>query len=48
MAPIAISAAEAIGCTTYSFVTPESSPAVTLVVAPGKYRFIHFVKVGSP
>jgi len=60
MAPIAISAAEAMGVAPYAFVmtvaiaasaayvTPVSSPVVTLVVAPGKYRFIDFVKVGSP
>ncbi|UCG87770.1 MAG: SLC13 family permease [Gemmatimonadota bacterium] len=60
MAPIAISAAEALGVAPYAFVmtvaiaasaayvTPVSSPIVTLVVAPGKYRFIDFVKVGSP
>jgi di/tricarboxylate transporter len=60
MAPIAISAAEALGVAPYAFVmtvaiaasaayvTPMSSPVVTLVVAPGKYRFMDFVKVGLP
>ena len=31
-----------------SFVTPVSSPVVSLVVAPGGYRFTDFVKVGTP
>jgi di/tricarboxylate transporter len=31
-----------------AFVTPVSSPVVTLVVAPGNYRFLDFVKVGLP
>jgi len=60
MAPIAISAAEALGVAPYAFVmtvaiaasaayvTPMSSPIVTLVVAPGNYRFMDFVKVGLP
>jgi di/tricarboxylate transporter len=28
--------------------TPTASPAVTLVVAPGNYKFMDFVKVGTP
>jgi di/tricarboxylate transporter len=60
MAPIAIGAAVAMGVSPYAFVmtiaiaasaayaTPVSSPVVTLVVEPGHYRFIDFVKVGSP
>ena len=31
-----------------AFVTPVSTPVVTLVVAPGGYRFMDFVKVGTP
>lgn len=31
-----------------AFVTPVSTPVVTLVVEPGKYRFMDFVKVGLP
>ena len=31
-----------------AFVTPVSTPVVALVVAPGKYRFTDFVKVGTP
>jgi di/tricarboxylate transporter len=31
-----------------AFSTPVSSPIVTLVVEPGRYRFIDFVKVGVP
>jgi di/tricarboxylate transporter len=60
MAPIAITAANAVGVAPYAFVmtvaiaasaafaTPVSTPVVTLVVAPGKYRFVDFVKVGLP
>jgi di/tricarboxylate transporter len=31
-----------------AFVTPFSTPVVTLVVAPGSYRFVDFAKVGIP
>lgn len=31
-----------------AFVTPVSTPVVTLVVAPGNYGFLDFVKVGLP
>lgn len=31
-----------------AFVTPISTPVVSLVVAPGNYRFVDFVKVGLP
>ena len=31
-----------------AFVTPVSTPVVTLVVAPGNYAFLDFVKVGLP
>jgi len=31
-----------------AFVTPVSTTVVTLVVAPGNYRFLDFVKVGAP
>jgi di/tricarboxylate transporter len=31
-----------------AFVTPISTPVVSLVVAPGNYRFSDFVKVGTP
>jgi di/tricarboxylate transporter len=31
-----------------AFATPVSSPVNTLVLAPGGYRFIDFVRVGSP
>jgi di/tricarboxylate transporter len=60
MAPIAISAASALGVAPYAFAmtvaiaasaafaTPVSTPVVTLVVAPGRYRFLDFVKVGLP
>jgi len=60
MAPIAIAAAGAMGVSPYAFVmtvaiaasaayaTPVSSPVVTLVVEPGRYRFVDFVKMGSP
>jgi di/tricarboxylate transporter len=60
MAPIAISAAESIGVAPYpfamtvaiaasaAFLTPVSSPVNTLVLAPGDYRFIDFLRVGTP
>jgi di/tricarboxylate transporter len=31
-----------------AFVTPFSTPVVTLVIAPGSYRFVDFAKVGIP
>ena len=60
VAPIAIIAAEAFGVSPYpfaiavliaasaAFVTPVSTPVVTLVVEPGRYGFTDFVKVGVP
>jgi len=58
--PIAIQAAQALGAAPQAFAmvvaiaasagfaTPIASPVVTLVVEPGKYRFVDFVKVGAP
>lgn len=60
IAPIAISAAEALGVSTHAFavtvaiasscafVTPVASPVNTLVLEPGGYGFNDFVKVGLP
>ncbi len=60
MAPIAIYVAMALDVSPYPFAvavviaasaaysTPVSSPVVTLVVEPGRYRFMDFVKVGAP
>jgi len=60
VAPIAINAAEVLGASPYpfavavliaasaSFSTPVSTPVVTLVVEPGRYKFMSFVKVGVP
>ena len=60
VAPIAIFAAESLGVSPYpfavavliaasaAFVTPVSTPVVTLVVEPGRYQFMDFVKVGVP
>ena len=60
VAPIAIIAADALGVSPYpfavavliaasaAFVTPVSTPVVTLVVEPGRYGFMYFVKVGIP
>jgi di/tricarboxylate transporter len=60
LAPIAVRAAEVLGVSPYplamtvaiaasaAFVTPVSTPVVTLVVAPGSYGFLDFVKVGVP
>jgi di/tricarboxylate transporter len=58
--PIAIYSAGAIGVSPYPFAlavliaasaaysTPISTPVVTLVVDPGRYKFMDFVKVGLP
>ena len=58
IAPIAISAAQALGVSTHAFavtvavasscafVTPVASPVNTLVLEPGRYGFNDFVKVG--
>ncbi len=60
LAPIAIGAAYDMGVSPYpfamtvamgasaAFMTPVSSPVNTLVVVPGSYRFMDFVKVGTP
>ena len=60
IAPIAILAAGSLGVSPYpfamtvalaasaAFMTPISSPVNTLVLAPGNYRFMDFVKVGVP
>ena len=59
VAPIAVFTAEKIGLSPYPFavgiligasapfLTPVASPIVTLVVEPGHYKFMDFVKVGS-
>lgn len=58
--PIAVTAAQTLGVSPYPFAiavliaasaafsTPVSTPVVTLVVEPGRYRFMDFVKVGVP
>ncbi len=60
MAPIALSAAHALGLSPYpfamtvalassaAFMTPVSSPVNTLVMVPGKYRFGDFLRIGVP
>ncbi|WP_415719850.1 SLC13 family permease [Roseibium alexandrii] len=60
VAPIAITAAEAMGISPYplaisvliaasaAFSTPVSTPVVTLVVTPGGYAFSDFLKLGVP
>ena len=60
VAPIAIYAAASLGVSPYpfavavviaassSFSTPVATPVVTLVVEPGRYQFMDFVKVGGP
>ena len=57
---IAIEAAHAMGVDPYAFamtvaitasapfMTPVSTPVVTLVVEPGGYRFADFLKIGIP
>lgn len=60
VAPIAIVAAEKLGLSPYpfavavliaasaSFTSPFSTPVVTLVIDPGRYRFMDFIKIGPP
>jgi di/tricarboxylate transporter len=60
MAPIAITAAQALGVSPYplamtvaiassaAFATPFSSPINTLVLEPGHYRFTDYVRLGLP
>ncbi|MCH8527457.1 MAG: anion permease [Kiritimatiellae bacterium] len=60
MAPIALSVAQIMGLSPYpfamavglgascAFMTPVSSPVNTLVMGPGNYRFIDFVRLGVP
>ena len=60
LAPIAITVARSLGLEPYpfamgiaiaastAFMTPISSPVNTLVLGPGRYRFIDFVKLGVP
>ena len=60
VAPIAITTAQTLQVSPYPFAiavliaasaaysTPVSSPVVTLVVEPGRYTFLDFVKVGVP
>ncbi len=60
MAPIGVAAAHQMGVSPYpftmmiaiaasaAFMTPVSSPVNTLVLGPGGYRFIDFVKIGVP
>ncbi|UJB63558.1 SLC13 family permease [Acidovorax sp. YS12] len=60
MAPIALGLAQQMGASPYpfalttalaasaAFMTPVSSPVNTLVVGPGQYRFMDFVRIGVP
>ena len=60
MAPVALQVAGALHASPYpfamavalacsaAFMTPVSSPVNTLVVGPGDYRFVDFVRVGVP
>lgn len=60
MTPVALVVAESLGMSPYpfamtvalasstAFMTPVSSPVNTLVVGPGDYTFLDFVKVGVP
>ena len=58
VAPIAMYTASALDVSPYPFAvliaasaaysTPVSTPVVTLVVDPGRYKFLDFVKVGMP
>lgn len=60
MAPIALAVAGELGLSPYpfamtvalassaAFLTPVSSPVNALVVGPGNYRFLDFVRIGTP
>ena len=60
LAPIALGSANMLGVSPYpllmtvaiaastSFATPVASPTNTLILGPGGYRFIDFLKVGLP
>ena len=60
LAPIAISIAETVGVSPYpvvmaigiaascAFTTPVATPPNTLVLGPGQFRFMDYVKVGVP
>jgi di/tricarboxylate transporter len=60
VAPLALAIADALGASPYpfamtvalaastAFMTPVSSPVNTLVVGPGKYHFLDFVRIGVP
>jgi len=60
LAPIAISIAQSIGVSPYpvvmaigiaascAFTTPVATPPNTLVLGPGQFRFMDYVKVGVP
>ena len=60
MAPVAIALAEQLGqpphafamavalASSAAFITPVSSPVNVLVVGPGNYRFMDFVRIGLP
>ncbi|WP_334176149.1 SLC13 family permease [Pseudoxanthobacter sp.] len=60
MAPVALAVAKELGASPYpfamtvalgasaAFITPVSSPVNTLVVGPGGYDFMDFVRIGTP
>ena len=60
MAPVAVALAAELGsppqafgmtvalAASAAFITPVSSPVNALVVGPGNYRFVDFVRVGLP
>ncbi|WP_022961175.1 SLC13 family permease [Halopseudomonas pelagia] len=60
MAPVAIATAQALGVSpvpfamtvalaaSAAFMTPVSSPVNTLILDPGRYRFVDFLRIGVP
>ena len=60
MAPVAMAVADSLGISPYpfamtvalaasaAFMTPVSSPVNTLVLGPGGYRFVDFIRIGVP
>src|SRR5690606_18094244 len=47
LSPVPFLVAVALGASS-SFMSPVSSPVSALVLAPGHYRFVDFVRIGAP
>ena len=47
LSPVPFLVAVALGASS-SFISPVSSPVSAIVLAPGQYRFVDFVRIGTP